>query len=131
MIFTRASIAGAVALALLSLGAASADTSPTAGAAAPVQPTESKTYGDWTVRCYPVASPSPCDMYELLANKQSKQRIMSLSIAYMPAGDRHVIQIAVPLGVLISKGLVIESDRYTSPALHYRRCDSVIAYLNG
>ena len=129
MIFTRASLAGAVALALLSLGAASADTSPAAGAAAPVQPTESKTYGDWTVRCYPVASPSPCDMYELLANKQSKQRIMSLSIAYMPAGDRHVIQIAVPLGVLISRGLVIESDRYTSPVLHYRRCDNAGCYV--
>jgi invasion protein IalB len=99
----RAHIAGLLAFGLLSIGAASADPAP----AAPLTPSETKTYGDWTVRCYPISSPSPCDMYELLANKQTNQRVMSLSIAYMPAGDKHVIQIAVPLGILIPKGLVI------------------------
>jgi invasion protein IalB len=121
----RASIAGAVALGLLSVGAALADPAP----GAPLQPSETKTFGDWTVRCYPIASPSPCDMYELLANKQNNQRVMSLSIAYMPAGDKHVIQIAVPLGILIPKGLVIESDTFTSQALHYRRCDRGGCYV--
>jgi len=121
----RASIAGAVALGLLSVGAALADPAP----GAPLQPSETKTFGDWTVRCYPIASPSPCDMYELLANKQNNQRVMSLSIAYMPSGDKHVIQIAVPLGILIPKGLVIESDTFTSQALHYRRCDRGGCYV--
>ena len=102
---------------------------PTRRRSAPLQPSETKTFGDWTVRCYPVASPSPCDMYELLANKQTNQRVMSLSIAYMPSGDKHVIQIAVPLGVLIPTGLVIESDTYTSPLLHYRRCDRAGCYV--
>ncbi len=125
MKFVHACVAGSFALALLSIGAASADPAPSA----PLQPSESKTVGDWTVRCYPVASPSPCDMYELLANKQTNQRVMSLSLAYMPAGDRHVIQIAVPLGVSIPSGLIIESDTYMSPALHYRRCDRAGCYV--
>jgi invasion protein IalB len=123
----RASIAGAVALGLLSVGAASADPAP--NNTAPITPSETKQFGDWTVRCYPVNSPSPCDMFEMLANKQSQQRIMSISIAYLPAGDRHVIQIAVPLGVAIQKGLLLTSDAYTSPLLHYRRCDRGGCYV--
>jgi invasion protein IalB len=125
MKLTRALFAGTVVLGLSFGGAGSA--APTPGA--PLAPSETKTFGDWAVRCYPVASPSPCDMYELLANKQTKQRVMSLSIAYMPKDNKHVIQIAVPLGILIPKGLVIESDAYTSPTLPYRRCDRAGCYV--
>ena len=106
----RSTLAGALAFGLFAASVAFA---------APIQPSETKTFGDWMVRCYPVASPSPCDMYELLANKQNNQRVMSLSIAYLPSGDKHVIQVAVPLGVLIPKGLVIESVTFTSPLLNY------------
>lgn len=131
----RSSIAGAFALGLLAAAPASAETDPAAAPAGggapsqPLTPNETKTYGDWTVRCYPIKGPSPCDMYELLANKQNQQRIMSVSIAYMPNGDKHVMQIAVPLGVAIPKGLVVETDAYTSPALRYRRCDRSGCYV--
>jgi len=125
MNLTRNILAGAAALGLISIAAAAAAPAP----GAPLAPSETKTFGDWTVRCYPISSPSPCDMYELLANKQTNQRVMSLSIAYMPAGDKHVIQIAVPLGIYIPKGLVIESDVYTSPTLPYRRCDRAGCYV--
>jgi invasion protein IalB len=122
----RACIAGALTLGLLSFGSASADPAP---AAAPLKPSESKPYGDWTVRCFPVQSPSPCDMFEMLASKTSGQRVMSISIAYLPASDKHVIQIAVPLGIAIQQGLTLESDTYTSPQLHYRRCDRAGCYV--
>ena len=121
----RKFVAGALALGLVSIGAAYAENAPSG----PVQPSETKPFGDWTVRCYPVKSPSPCDMFELLANKQTQQRVLSVSIAYMPSGDRHVIQIAVPLGVSIQRGLILQSDAYTSPALHYRRCDRGGCYV--
>ena len=29
---------------------------------APLKPEVTKQHGDWLVRCYPVTSPSPCDM---------------------------------------------------------------------
>lgn len=129
MTFMRSTFAAVAAL-LLSFGTAAAQPQPAAApGSAPLQPSETKSFGDWTVRCYPIASPSPCDMYELLANKQNNQRVMSLSIAYLPAGDKHVIQVAVPLGILIPKGLVIESDTYTSPTLRYRRCDRGGCYV--
>jgi invasion protein IalB len=128
MTFTHSSLVAVAAL-LLSLGVAAAQPAPAPSTGAPIQPSETKTFGDWTVRCYPIASPSPCDMYELLANKQNNQRVMSLSIAYLPSGDKHVIQVAVPLGILIPKGLVIESDTFTSQLLHYRRCDRGGCYV--
>ncbi|MEI9886222.1 MAG: invasion associated locus B family protein [Rhizomicrobium sp.] len=118
------SLAGALALSLLA-GGAFAQTAP----AAPVTPSETKTFGDWTVRCFPVTTQSPCDMFELLANKTSGQRVMSISIAYMPTGDKHIIQIAVPLGIAIQKGLVLSAEGYTSPALRYRRCDRGGCYV--
>lgn len=129
----RASIAGAVALSFLALGVAQAQNDPTPPAngspPAPLTPSETKPFGDWTVRCFPVKSPSPCDMFELLANKKTGERVMSVSIAYLPAGDKHVIQIAVPLGVLIQKGLFLSADAYTSPMLKYRRCDRGGCYV--
>ena len=121
----RSTLIGALALSLLSVGAAAQN----APANRPVEPTDTKQFGDWMVRCYPVNSPSPCDMFELLANKQTQGRILSISIAYVPTSDKHVIQLAVPLGVLISKGLILSSDTYTSPALHYRRCDRGGCYV--
>lgn len=130
MTFDRSFLIGLAALGLVSTVALAAAPPATAPAAsAPLQPNETKTFGDWTVRCYPIASPSPCDMYELLANKQNNQRVVSLSIAYLPSGDKHVIQVAVPLGVLIPKGLVIESDTFTSAMLRYRRCDRAGCYV--
>jgi invasion protein IalB len=122
MTFLRASIAAAFALGVLSAAPAIAQSAPTA-------PTDTKPFGDWTVRCFPVKSPSPCDMFELLANKANGQRVLSVSIAYLPTTDKHVIQIAVPLLVSIQKGLVLSTDTYTSPVLHYRRCDRAGCYV--
>jgi len=116
------------ALAVLACGPALAqEAAPTPAAAA--QRPEIKAIGDWSVRCFPVQSPSPCDMYEELDDKNSHQRVLSVSVAYVPSADRHAIQIVVPLGVSIPKGLVIQTDNFTSPQLHYRRCDRSGCYV--
>ena len=96
---------------------------------APAAPTDVKGIGDWTVRCFPVNSPSPCEMYFEGDDKNSRQRILGVSIAYIPSADRHLIQIAVPLGVSIPKGLVVQTDQFTSSPLHYRRCDRAGCYV--
>lgn len=96
---------------------------------APLTPTDVKPVGDWTVRCFPVASTSPCDMYEELDDKNSRQRVLGVSIAYVPSSDRHVAQIAVPLGVAIGSGAVIKTDSYTSPKMPFRRCDREGCYV--
>jgi len=92
---------------------------------------ETKAVGDWTVRCFPIKSPSPCDMFELLADKKNGRRVMSLSIAYVPQQDRHAIQIALPLGVALAKGVQLTSDTFNSPLMRYRRCDRAGCYVEG
>ncbi|MBS0472852.1 MAG: invasion associated locus B family protein [Proteobacteria bacterium] len=121
----RSFFGGAIAATLLTVAAA-AQNAP----GQPLAPSETKQFGDWMVRCFAVdKSPSPCDMFEVLADKKSGNRILSVSIAYIPSTDKHVIQVAVPLGVVIQKGLLLTSDKYTSPVLHYRRCDRGGCYV--
>jgi invasion protein IalB len=101
---------------------------PAAPAAPQGQP-EVKNFGDWTVRCFPVQSASPCDMFQEQDDTQSKQRMLAFSIAYNPLADRHVMQIAVPLGVAVAPGMIVHTDKYSSPALPYRRCDRGGCYV--
>ena len=109
-------LAAAFAGLMLACGAASAQQ-----AAPPGRP-DVKTVGDWQVRCFPVNNSNPCDMFQEMANKDSRQRILSISVAFNPSLDRHLLQITVPLDISIQKGLTIQSDSYTSPVLKYRMC---------
>ncbi len=95
----------------------------------PLKPSEDKAYGDWSVRCYPVSSPSPCEMLEMLVNKKTGRRVLGVLIAYIPSRDQHVMQIAMPLGVSLANGAVIGTDTFTSGVLKYRRCDMQGCYV--
>ena len=118
-------MAGAAFIVALASGHALAQTSAPGAAAKP----EQKQFDDWQVRCFPIQSPSPCDMFQEVANQQRNQRILSISIAYVPSMDRYALQVTVPLGVSIPKGLSLQTDSYTSPTLRYRRCDRDGCYV--
>ncbi len=90
---------------------------------------EVKKVGDWFVRCFPVQSPSPCDIFEELDDQRTRQRVLAMSIAYVPSLDRHALQITVPLEVSIPKGVTIQAGSFTSPVLKYRRCDRNGCYV--
>jgi invasion protein IalB len=123
-------LAGGIAFALPVLAQdAQPQSPPQPQAGAPSTPTDVKPIGDWTVRCFPVTSPSPCDMYEELEDKNSHQRVLGVSIAYDPNADRNIAQIAVPLGISIPAGLSLKTDSYQSPKLPYRRCDRAGCYV--
>jgi invasion protein IalB len=96
---------------------------------APMKPTVMKTFGGWDVRCYPVNSPAPCDMWEAIAFKKGGQLAVSVSIVYAPSQDRHVIQMIVPLGVDFSKGATVLAGGYNSPAYKFDHCDRVGCYV--
>ena len=93
------------------------------------QPTDTKEIGDWTVRCFAVKSPTPCEMLELQVAKKTGQRILGVLLAYAPASDAHVLQVSVPLGVALANGLVINADTYKSGVLKFRRCDQGGCYV--
>jgi invasion protein IalB len=115
-------------LALVALVSGTALAQAPAGSAPPGQP-EIKTIGDWAVRCYPMQSASPCDMFQQQNDAKSQQRILALSIAYIPHLDRHAIQISVPLGVAVPPGVIIHTASFSSPAMPYRRCDRGGCYV--
>lgn len=113
---------GALGGVVLACGAALAQDASPPAPSAPGRP-EVKTIGDWVVRCFPVTSPSPCDMFQELDDQRTRQRVLSFSIAYVPSLNKHGIQITVPLEVSIQKGLTIVTDSYTSPVMKFRYCD--------
>ncbi len=101
---------------------------PPAAPAAQGKP-DVKTMQDWLVRCFPVTSASPCDMYQELANQRTGQRVISLSIAFYPSLNRHALVVAVPLEISIPKGVKLQTGTYTTPSLKYRRCDTNGCYV--
>ena len=113
-------LTGAFAGLMLGGAAASAQQAP----AAPGRP-DVKTVGDWMVRCFPVDNPNPCDMFQeqVRGDEQSRQRVLTFSLAFVPSMNRHILQITVPLEIDIQKGVTIKADSYTSPVMKYRMCN--------
>ena len=116
------------AVAGLALGCGAAMAQDAQAPAAPSRP-DVKPVGDWFVRCFAIQSPSPCDMFQELDSPTTKQRVLAISLAYVPSLDRHAIQIVVPLEIAIQKGVTIKTDSFTSPAMKYRRCDRSGCYV--
>jgi invasion protein IalB len=121
----------AIALAALAVTPALAQQAAPDNAPANATVTDTKPVGDWTVRCFSVASVSPCDMYQELQDKNSHRRVLGFSLAYVPKDDKHVVDIAVPLGISIPAGAIIKTDAYTSPRLGYHHCDQSGCYIQG
>jgi invasion protein IalB len=73
--------------------------------------------GDWVVRC---------EVLQVTVNKDSKQRLSSLSIAYVPSRDAYAMQVVVPTGVSLAKGLILGP----SPnGMKFTRCERDGCYV--
>ena len=84
--------------------------------------------GDWVVRCVQttVKSPAPCEVLQVTVNKDNKQRLSSLSIAFVPSRDAYAMQVVVPTGVSLVKGLILGP----SPnGLKFTRCERDGCYV--
>jgi invasion protein IalB len=88
-----------------------------------------KTFGGWDVRCFPVSTPAPCDIWEAIAFKKGGQLAVSVSVVYVPSQDRYLTQFIVPLGVDFSKGAKLMAGSYTSDVLPFHHCDRVGCYF--
>jgi invasion protein IalB len=100
---------------------------PGAAAQAP-QFSINQNVGDWVVRCVQttVKSPAPCEVLQVTVNKDNKQRLSSLSIAYVPSRDAYAMQVVVPTGVSLAKGLILGP----SPnGLKFTRCERDGCYV--
>jgi invasion protein IalB len=125
-VVVKLALMGAAAGLLLAAGTALAQAP--AGPDAPGKP-DIKTVGDWQVRCISGHSPNPCDLFWQQVDPRSGQQVVAVSIAYLPSADRHLMQVSVPLGVSLPRGLTIQTDSYTSPMMHYRMCSHDGCYV--
>jgi len=126
----RRLFAAALALAgLVSAASAQNDGSQQQAPRKPITPTTMKTFAGWDVRCYPVQTPAPCDMWEAIAFKKGGQLAVSVSIVYVPSRDQHLFQFVVPLGIDLAQGAKVVTANYTSEAWHYHHCDRIGCYI--
>jgi invasion protein IalB len=116
----KLALTGIAAGLLLSAGAAPAQAP--SQQASPPKADIVKTVGDWQVRCFDVQNQTPCDQFWQQVDPRTGQREVTVSIAYSASAGRNLVVVSVPLGVSIPRGLVIQTDSYTSPVMHYRLC---------
>ena len=109
---------------------AAAPTAETAPAAPPAAPQYSinQSVGDWVVRCVQttVKSPAPCEVMQTTVNKDTKQRISAFSLAFVPSRDAYAMQVIVPTGVALSKGLQLGT---TLSGAKFDRCERDGCYV--
>ena len=90
-----------------------------------------KTFQDWIVRCPTVPQPMPCDAVQLLIEPQSKQRILSISVAYDAANAKNVVRIVLPLGVWLPNGVTIVAGDTKIEKVVVRRCEAFGCIVEG
>jgi len=97
-------------------------------AAAAQQFSINQNVGDWVVRCVltSLKSPAPCEILQSTVNKDNQQRISSLSIAYVPSRETYAMQIVVPTGVALAKGLTLAPSLN---AVKFTRCERDGCYV--
>ncbi len=83
-------------------------------------------FQDWTVRCIQRDNALPCDLIHQIIQVQTKERVLSISIAYSPQENKDAIQITLPLGIWLEHGVELHIDDFKVPDIRVRRCD-----LNG
>ncbi len=87
--------------------------------------------GDWAVRCAQttVKSPAPCDVIQLTVNQDSKARIMSFSLAYLPSRDTYAMQVIVPTGVALTRGMIVSAGTLALQGVKFTRCERDGCYV--
>src|SRR5262249_36986901 len=97
----------------------------------PPQFSVNQPYGDWAVRCAleTVKSPAPGDLIQLTVNQDTKHRIMSFSLAYGPSRDSYALQLIVPIGVALSKGVSLAAGDRSLDSVKYTRCERDGCYV--
>ncbi|HEX2885305.1 invasion associated locus B family protein [Vineibacter terrae] len=69
-----------------------------------------ETHGDWIVVCSTISQQTKiCGVSQQQADTRSGQRVVAVEVA-VPAGDTTKVTLALPFGVLLEKGVVVQVD---------------------
>jgi invasion protein IalB len=92
---------------------------------------DTKAFDDWVVRCPTAPKAMPCDAVQLLLEPESKQRVLSVSVAYDGAKKSHVVRIVLPLGVWLPSGVTIVAGETKIEKVVVRRCEPFGCVVEG
>ena len=107
-------------------GAAASDNAQTAKK---LTPTDVKAFEDWQILCLPDQKPIPCEMFQDTMVKENGVRISRVALGYAPDSNRFALEIVVPLGLSLTRGLTLQSKSYSSGRLDYYRCGQDGCYV--
>ena len=122
-------VSAALALVALAVSPVLAQDAAQQAAKKAAGPQVMKTFNGWDVRCFPVSTPAPCDVWEAIAFKKGGNLAVSVSVVYVPSQNRHLMQFIVPLGVDVQKGAKLIAGTTTSDMLPFHHCDRVGCYF--
>ena len=104
-------------LALLAMTGASMPASSLPGGANSL----SETHGDWTVRCEVVEAVVKCAAQQEQVSNDTRQRL--LAIEFTPSEGNLTGTLALPFGLLLTRGAVLQIDRLAaSPPQPFQTC---------
>jgi len=103
-----------------------------AAAAAPAAPKiQRQAFGEWGVECFdPKVNGLNCQMVQRLIAKDTKQLVLSVSIAYSPAAKKHIMQIELPLNFMLKPGVEIAIGDSKTVA-QVDRCSNQGCFIEG
>jgi invasion protein IalB len=99
--------------------------------AAPPPGVSTTTFDDWLVRCPTEPKPQPCDAVQLLLEPKSKQRVLSVSVAYDQVKALPVVRIVLPLGVWLPNGVTVQAGAVKIDKVVVRRCEPFGCVVEG
>jgi invasion protein IalB len=71
-------------------------------------------FGDWRVECYdPPILGVRCQIIQQVINRQARQPVFIVSMAYIPAQNGTEVEMAVPLGLRLADGVEIKIASYS------------------
>jgi invasion protein IalB len=94
-------------------------------------PVTTKAFDDWLVRCPTSPQPMPCDAVQLLLEPKSKQRVLSVSVAYDQVKAAQVVRIILPLGVWLPNGVTVQAGGVKIDKVVVRRCEPFGCVVEG
>lgn len=92
------------------------------------EPYVKESFGDWQLRCVKVAEgPEPCQLYQLLEDKETGNPIMEITLLALPEGSEAVAgaTVIVPLETLLTQKLNVTIDNGKTKRFDFTFCAEV------
>ncbi|MDH3690831.1 MAG: invasion associated locus B family protein [Gammaproteobacteria bacterium] len=81
-----------------------------------------QSFEDWVVRCESTRSDLSCYLFQNVFLKDGDRRLAQLAVGYPDDRETAVALVTLPLGVLLTRGIVLSIDGAVSLTVYMQRC---------